>query len=136
MESCLPRSHLFHHDFLCRLLAASAGPNSRWVSFAPSFASIVAVRRRQNPRLRLPHSLIFLVRFWKNTLLRKPLLVVHIHLDNYSDTYTLSREQAYRILTIPSQTTITMKLASVYLSVIAFSGRAYVYSWLSIVVVY
>ncbi|MCJ1347889.1 hypothetical protein MMC31_006119 [Peltigera leucophlebia] len=78
----------------------------------------------QDPVPLIPFSSSFA--FAKTPYLRKPFLVVHIHLHNYSDRYTLLQEQAYRILTrIPPETTVTMKLATIYLSVIVFSGRAY-----------
>lgn len=89
----------------------------------------------QDPVPLIPFSSSFA--FAKTPYLRKPFLVVHIHLHNYSDRYTLLQEQAYRILTrIPPETTVTMKLATIYLSVIVFSGRAYVFPCLSIAVVY
>lgn len=49
----------------------------------------------------------------------------------------LLQEQAYRILTrIPTEKTVTMKLATICLSIIAFSGRAYVFLRLSIAIIY
>ena len=97
VEPCLPKSHLFHPNSLCKLLAASAGLNSQW-----SLHCAFLRKHRCEDKTHDPVPIILFSSssaFAKTPYLRKPFLVVHIHLNNYSDRYTLLQEQAYRILT-------------------------------------